>query len=112
MEALTINKIAWFEKQLQHKAEVENLKFLYEDDAYLLSMAHPFVLDCYEEGNAESSPVSVADRRYAKVEQGKRYRLQVNDRVLLFKVLTRKIWFFESLEALRTDLKAGDKTVK
>lgn len=115
-----MNKVEWFEKQLQHKTELEGLKISAETEAYVLSMPQPFVLDCYEEDNAEPALVAVtpgnaidtAECWQAGVEPGKRYRLQVNDRAVLFKILTRKIWFFESMEALRTDLKRKDQALE
>jgi len=107
MGAININKIAWFEKQLQHKTGVEALKLTPAIDGYLLTLESSFVLENYAPGFPAACSVSMDAEalHFADIEQGVHYRLQVNGQVVLFKITTRKIWFFDSLRALVADVK-------
>jgi len=106
MEAMNINKINWFEKQLQHKTGVETLKLSYVSDEYMLTMKDFFVLESYDSDKPACCNVSIgSDALYfANIEQGNHYRLQVDGKVVIFKIATRKIWFFDSVDALMVDV--------
>ena len=106
MEAMKINKITWFEKQLQHKTGVETLKLSYVSDEYILTMEKVFALEYYDSDKPASCNVSIdSDALYfAGIEQGKHYRLQVDGKIVIFKIATRKIWFFDSVDALMVDV--------
>ncbi len=102
---MKINKITWFEKQLQHKTGLETLKLSSVSDVYKLTMENAFGLEQYDSGRPVPCNVLIGSENLysANIEPGQQYRLQVNGKTVLFKIATRKIWFFESV----ADLTAG-----
>lgn len=106
MEEVNINKITWFAKQLQHKTGEDTLKLSPATDGYVLSTAGLFVLDCYATDIPTLCIVSQDSGllHFANIEQGIHYRLSVNGRVILFKITSRKIWFFDSVDAMIADV--------
>ena len=106
MEAVNINKITWFARQLQHKTGEDSLKLSPATDGYVLSTEGLFVLDCYTTGIPTMCIVSQDSGllHIANIEQGKHYRLSVSERVVLFKITSRKIWFFDSVDAMIADV--------
>lgn len=99
---MKINKVTWFEKQLQHKTGLETLKLSSVSDVYKLTMENAFGLEQYDSGQSLPCDVMIgAESMYsANIEPGQHYRLQVNGKIVLFKIATRRIWFFESVKAL------------
>lgn len=102
MEAMGINKITWFEKQLQYKTGADTLRLSLVGDKYRLTMGSFFALEHYASKNPTSCFVSTdSDALYfTDIEQGIHYRLQANGKTVLFKIMTRKIWFFDSVDAM------------
>lgn len=102
---MKINKVTWFEKQLQHKTGLETLKLSSVSDAYKLTMENAFELAQYNSGQPMPCNVLIdSENMYsANIDPGQHYRLQVNGKTVLFKIATRKIWFFESMKALLAD---------
>ena len=113
MEAMKINKITWVAKQLQHKTNMETLTLSSANDGYVLSMEGIFVLDSYIAANPVSCIVSPdsAGLYFAPIEQGNHYRLQANGQVVFFRIMTRKIWFFDSEEAMVADAIKKDRAL-
>lgn len=71
-------------------------------DKYRLTLGSFFALEYYASKKPTSCFVSIdSDALYfADIEQGIRYRLQANRKTVLFKIMTRKIWFFDSVDAM------------
>ena len=111
LEARNINRISWFAKQLQHKSGVETLKLSLAGDEYMLTMENDFTLEHYFSDHLTAVNVSIDSGAlyYANIEQGQHYRLNVNGQVVLFKIRTRQIWFFDSVEVLMADMMRKDQ---
>lgn len=97
-----MNKVSWFTKQLQHKTGSESLLLSLNGDEYQLAMQNNFILESY--ANKTFAACDVAEElegmHAAALLCGVPYRLQVHGKEILFKILTRKIWFYDSAQAL------------
>ena len=107
-----MNKVTWFTKQLQYKTNREALELSPADDGFTLAMDSLFAMDCFDSDSPEKCEVSKdekvsgqnGNKYFAKIIQGKHYRLKVNEQEALFKIMTRKIWFFVDVDSMIADL--------
>lgn len=94
--------MTWFEKQLQYKTGSDTLKLSLVGDKYRLTMESFFALEYYASKTPTSCLVSTDSGAlyFTDIEQGIHYSLQANGKTILFKIMTRKIWFFDSVDAM------------
>lgn len=96
-----MNKISWFAKQLQHKTGNESLQLSLNEDAYRLAMEKRFVLESYVAMDFTACVVEELEgAHFVSLVSGVPYRLQVNGQEILFKILSRKILFYDSVQAI------------
>jgi hypothetical protein len=99
---LDMNKVSWFAKQLQHKTGNETLQLSLNDEEYRLTAQQSFELESYAASSFTACAVSAGtDSGYAAVIiPGQPYRLQISGHSLLFKIMMRKILFYDSTQAI------------
>ncbi len=100
-----MDKVSWFAKQLQHKTGNETLQLSLNDEEYRLTAQQSFELASYAAQTFTACAVATGtDSGYAAVIiSGQPYRLQLNGHSVLFKIMTRKIWFYDSVQTIAAE---------
>lgn len=100
-----MNKVSWFAKQLRHKTGNETLQLSLNDEEYRLTAQQSFELASYAAQTFTICAVATeTDSGYmAVIVPGQTYRLRIDGHSVLFKIVTRKIWFFDSVQTIAAE---------